>query len=150
MQKPNAMGYYTSMSRKTDNIYKALENLNQLKQRLTIYNESIQEREIDNIAFELGQQVNELKFWISSLYSYNGKSTSNAKKAASRENGKKGGRPPKQVTLMRRRRIEIENEILPELDRKMQFAETSAEEKEISAQIEAVKKELSEILASME
>ncbi len=42
------------------------------------------------------------------LYKYNGTSKSRAKVAASRENGKKGGRPPKFVTELKKQKAELE------------------------------------------
>lgn len=144
------MGYYGTMSRKTDNIYKALDNISLLEQKLAEFNKTAMQRELDDIGFELRQQLKELKFWIDSLYLYNGKSTSNAKKNASRENGKKGGRPPKKVTEMKRRREEIENILLPDLNHRKQYAETSVEENNLSVQIEALEKELTEINYKLE
>ena len=98
------------MSKKTEQIYKAISTLEDLQSQISIINQlakskngseiSESEREeqnhhLENIEFEMGQAVKSLRFWIGSLYSYNGKSTSRAKVAASKENGKKGGRPPK-------------------------------------------------------
>jgi protein-arginine kinase activator protein McsA len=80
---------------------------------------------------------------------YNGKSTSNAKKTASRENGKKGGRPPKQITQMKRRRLEIDA-LVPDLEHKIKFAENLEEENKLKKQIEELKKENQEISSALE
>lgn len=143
------MGYHVNMSRKTENIYQSLDKLKELEERLSDLNKTINSRELDDIDFELSQEIKNLRFWIDSLYLYNGKSTSNAKKTASRENGKKGGRPPKQITQMKRRRLEIE-ELIPELEHKIKFAENLEEEKNLKNQIEELKKENQEISSALE
>lgn len=143
------MGYHVNMSRKTENIYQSLDKLKELEERLSDLNKTIKSRELDDLDFELSQEIKNLRFWIDSLYLYNGKSTSNAKKTASRENGKKGGRPPKQITQMKRRRLEIE-ELIPELEHKIKFAENLEEEKNLKNQIEELKKENQEISSALE
>lgn len=143
------MGYHINMSRKTENIYQSLDKLKELEERLSDLNKTIKSRELDDLDFELSQEIKNLRFWIDSLYLYNGKSTSNAKKTASRENGKKGGRPPKQITQMKRRRLEIE-ELIPELEHKIKFAENLEEEKNLKNQIEELKKENQEISSALE
>ena len=75
------------MSKKTDSIYKSLENISQLSKRISDFNKillekgfadqqakdsEINSRELENICFELNQEVKNLNFWFSSLYSYNG------------------------------------------------------------------------------
>ena len=143
------MGYHVNMSRKTENIYQSLDKLKELEERLSDLNKTIKSRELDDLDFELVQEIKNLRFWIDSLYLYNGKSTSNAKKTASRENGKKGGRPPKQITQMKRRRLEIE-ELIPELEHKIKFAENLEEENKLKKQIEELKKENQEISSALE
>ena len=143
------MGYHVNMSRKTENIYQSLDKLKELEERLSDLNKTIKSRELDDLDFELSQEIKNLRFWIDSLYIYNGKSTSNAKKTASRENGKKGGRPPKQITQMKRRRSEIED-LIPELEHKIKFAENLEEEKNLKNQIEELKKENQEISSVLE
>lgn len=143
------MGYHVNMSRKTENIYQSLDKLRELEVGLSDLNKTINSRELDDLDFELSQEIKNLRFWIDSLYLYNGKSTSNAKKTASRENGKKGGRPPKQITQMKRRRLEIE-ELIPELEHKIKFAENLEEEKNLKNQIEELKKEKQEISSALE
>ena len=143
------MGYHVNMSRKTENIYQSLDKLKGLEERLSYLNKTIKSRELDDLDFEFSQEIKNLRFWIDSLYLYNGKSTSNAKKTASRENGKKGGRPPKQITQMKRRRLEIE-ELIPELEHKIKFAENLEEENKLKKQIEELKKENQEISSALE
>lgn len=145
------------MSRKTENIYKSIEAIEDLQFQLGVIikmagsgdreGESEGERihHLSNIEFELQQQVKALRFWIGSLYSYNGKSTSRAKQAASKENGKKGGRPPKEITAARRRIQEIEGQLLPELEREKIRCLDSEEDEKISMQINELKVEVEEL-----
>lgn len=111
------------MSKKTLNIYKSLDSLNLLNSRLnqicsknSIDFQQETKNEIENISFEMGQELKSLKFWIESLYSFNGKSTSKAKKVASRQNGMKGGRPPKEITQIKNRIFELEETLIPDLE----------------------------------
>ena len=60
------------------------------------------------IADRMKSELENLKLWIEMLYKYNGTSKSRAKVAASRENGKKGGRPPKFVTELKKQKAELE------------------------------------------
>ena len=83
------------MSKKTETIYKTIENLQLLQKNLAEYNKASDVRELNDIEFNMGQELKKLKFLIESLYSYNGRSTSYAKRQASKANGKKGGRPKK-------------------------------------------------------
>lgn len=151
------------MSRKTENIYKAISRLEDLKDEISVVaklaradmpEESLQPeascaerlerlRHLENIEFEMGQCLKSLRFLIGSLYACNGKSTSRAKKSASRQNGMKGGRPPKRVTQARREIKEIEDEILPELERRKILSGDFMEERRIAAEIESAKERLS-------
>ena len=132
------------MSKKTDNIYGAIENISQLTKKLEEYNRqlSVREkpgRELEDICFGLNQEVKNLTFWFSSLYSYNGKSTSYAKKTASRENGKKGGRPPKEVTLRKRRIAELTETIIPDLQHRIKFTDDVDEETKLKKELRQAK-----------
>ncbi len=151
------------MSRKTENIYKAISRLEDLKDEISVVaklaradmaEDSLQPeapcaerlerlRHLENIEFEMGQCLKSLRFLIGSLYACNGKSTSRAKKSASRQNGMKGGRPPKRVTQARRGIKEIEDEILPELERGKILSGDFMEERRIEAEIESAKERLS-------
>ena len=138
------------MSKKTDNIYKSIETISQLSQKLDEFNKGLavqgmQNRELEDICFGLNQEVKNLTFWFSSLYSYNGKSTSYAKKTASRENGKKGGRPPKEVTLRRRRIAELTETIIPDLQHKIKFTDDVDEEAQLKKELRRVKAELKKL-----
>ena len=124
------------MSKKTKAIYENLVNLDAISQKL----ESLD----DDMAFEMKQNLKSLRFWIDSLYSYNGKSTSRAKKIASRENGKKGGRPPKAVTVARRKIAELEEVIIPDLQSKIRLSVSAEDEAFFKKQLEEAEKELSE------
>lgn len=147
------------MSRKTENIYKAIEKLEILKNQLELYNETaggagdsadadavaVDNKALQDIEFQMGQELKSLRFWIDSLYRYNGKSTSNAKKNSSRENGKKGGRPPKVVTDLKKRRAELEDNIIPDLESKKKATNDFLEERCFSEEIEKYQKEIEEI-----
>ena len=125
------------MSKKTIAIYNGLDKLDCLQTKLEAFgntvfftndeNDADKYKELSNIAFELKQETNTLRFWIDSLYKYNGKSTSISKRNASANNGKKGGRPPKEISQMKKRIIELENEIIPDLDHKIVMADSNEE-----------------------
>lgn len=129
-----------AMSKKTENIYSAIDNLKELQEQLSQYNKSAEVRELQDIEFKMGQELKNLSFWISSLYSYNGKSTSYAKKQASKENGKKGGRPPKEITIARRRLAEL-NELLPQLEHDYDMCDDEGQRKVLEEQIENLRTE---------
>lgn len=138
------------MSKKTDNIYKSIETISQLSQKLDEFNKGLtaqgmQNRELEDICFGLNQEVKNLTFWFSSLYSYNGKSTSYAKKTASRENGKKGGRPPKEVTLRRRRIAELTETVIPDLQHKIKFTDDIDEEAKLKKELKQAEAELKQL-----
>lgn len=116
------------MSKKTDAIYTAISRLEELNSRLPEISKDFSSDDIEGIAFEIGRELKNLRFWIDSLYSYNGKSTSRAKKIASKENGKKGGRPPKIITDARRRIFVLENQEIPDLESKVRISVSAEEE----------------------
>lgn len=149
MQKPKVLGYTESMSKKTEQIYKSIASLEDLKNQISIIRElakskagceisanerSEEIRHLENIEFEMSQQLKSLRFWIGSLYSYNGKSTSRAKIAASQQNGKKGGRPPKEITEMKKRRAELES-LIEEANREKLVTTDFEREEELTRQI---------------
>ncbi|MBQ4378499.1 MAG: hypothetical protein II821_04810 [Treponema sp.] len=148
------------MSKKTEQIYKAIASLEDLQNQISIINQLAKSKtqesdlsedrleelhHLENIEFEMGQNLKSLRFWIDSLYSYNGKSTSNAKKRASQENGKKGGRPPKEVTEMKRRRTELLETVIPDLKREKSITTDIEREMQIDAQITEYENEITEI-----
>ena len=98
----------------------------------------------------MGQAVKSLRFWIGSLYSYNGKSTSRAKVAASKENGKKGGRPPKEITNLKKRKTELEESVLPDLRREKSVTTDLELEEKLNSQISEYENELAEINERLE
>ena len=143
------------MSTKTDNIYKSIETISQLSQKLAEYNKELTaqgepNRELENLCFGLNQEVKNLTFWFSSLYSYNGKSTSHAKKSASRENGKKGGRPPKEVTLCKRRIAELTENVIPDLQHRIKFTDDAEEEAKLKKELRRAKAELKKVKEELE
>ena len=138
------------MSKKTQQIYKAIASLEDLQNQISIIKELAKSKEgsenseseraeeirhLENIEFEMSQHLKSLRFWIGSLYSYNGKSTSRAKVAASQENGKKGGRPPKEITEMKNRRAELES-LIEEANREKLVTTDFEREEELTRQIE--------------
>ena len=107
------------MSKKTTQIYTSIDNLFEIQQKLAEIKSSLQMTEItndsekyfhemDELIFHMEHNLKNLKFWVTSLYEQNGKSTSAAKKTASKENGKKGGRPPKKITHAKQMLAQIE------------------------------------------
>ncbi|MCR4821471.1 MAG: hypothetical protein K5873_01195 [Treponema sp.] len=137
------------MSKKTQQIYKALDALEDLQNQISIINqlaksrgeEGEEARHLENIEFQLGQNLKALRFWINSLYAYNGKSTSRAKQNASKENGKKGGRPPKEITRMRKRRLELNN-LLEEARSEKNLTTDFEKEEKLTQEISEYEKEL--------
>ena len=146
------------MSKKTEQIYKSLSVLDDLQNQISVINRLSEakggagEEELHHLAdieFEMAQQLKSLRFWIGSLYSYNGKSTSRAKRSASQENGKKGGRPPKEITAMRRRTVELE-QLIDELHRQKIITTDYEKEEKLSQEISGYEAELSEIKEKLE
>ncbi|MBQ8013672.1 MAG: hypothetical protein IJ257_04650 [Treponema sp.] len=152
------------MSKKTEQIYKSIASLEDLKNQISIIRElakskagcEISEierteeiRHLENIEFEMTQHLKSLRFWIGSLYSYNGKSTSRAKVAASQENGRKGGRPPKEITMMKKRRAELEA-LIEEAEREKLVTTDFEREEELAHEIESYGKECSNIEEKLE
>lgn len=130
------------MSKKTSAIYASLDKLDELNQKINEISQDLCDKNIEDIGFEMRQEIKNLRFWIESLYSYNGKSTSRAKKIASAENGKKGGRPPKQITDARKRILELENDEIPETERNLRMALTQEDEEKFGSELEKKQKEL--------
>lgn len=129
------------MSKKTQAIHALLENLDGLQKKLESYNgKLLPGRELEDISHSMGQDLKSLRFWIDSLYTYTGKSTSVAKKLSSRENGKKGGRPPKKVTQLRRRLALIYEEI-PELEHNLKFEDEQERIEQLEHKIEQSRSE---------
>lgn len=149
------------MSKKTKNIYKEIENLQKMQVKLSSIGEELGQkdtddegsealaREVENIQYEMDQSLKNLKFWIDSLYAYNGKSTSNAKQASSRENGKKGGRPKKDISLMKARIAELED-LIPETEHKLRLINDLDEENELRKNLEAYQDEKKQLEKKLE
>ena len=138
------------MSKKTEQIYKTISILEDLQNQISIMNQLAKAKgqageenhHLENIEFEMAQAIKSLRFWIGSLYSYNGKSTSRAKVAASQENGKKGGRPPKKITELKKRREELEDKMLPELRREKSVTTDLERESKLEEEISEYENEL--------
>lgn len=150
------------MSKKTKNIYKEIEDLQKLQVRLSGIGEDLNQkgdfsgeetealgREIENIQYEMDQSLKNLKFWIDSLYAYNGKSTSNAKQASSRENGKKGGRPKKDISLMKARIAEL-SDLIPETEHQLRLISDFEEENNLRQKLEALESEKNQLEKKLE
>ena len=95
------------MSRKTEEIKKSILRLEDIQQSLAACDGKTPEN-LNLIADRMKSELENLRLWIEMLYKYNGTSKSRAKIAASRENGKKGGRPPKFVTELKKQKAELE------------------------------------------
>lgn len=132
------------MSKKTDEIFKTLESLKSIQSEISEYNKTANIRELEDIEFNMGQELKKLKFLFESLYSYNGKSTSYAKRQASKENGKKGGRPPKEITEVKKRLSAIDN-LIPELQHNIDLSDDPAELAKLENEIAALESEKSSI-----
>lgn len=128
------------MSRKTEQIKKSIERLEEIQ---SAFESLAGEENLISLCQELKSEIENLKLWIGMLYKYNGTSRSNAKVAASRENGKKGGRPPKFVSELKKQKIELEA-LLSDLHKQQAVAAFDEEEK-LGLQAEKAERELEEI-----
>ncbi|WP_443737685.1 hypothetical protein [Treponema sp.] len=144
------------MSKKTQEIRSIFQELGNLQKRIENLKSQAPEleeknsREIDEISFNLAQSLTKLEFWFTSLYAYNGKSKSVAKKLSSRQNGKKGGRPPKKITLLRQRKTELEEKILPSLEHELKFTDSSLRLEQLPEEIKNASQELQKIIQELE
>lgn len=144
------------MSKKTQEIRSIFQELGSLQKRIENLKSQAPEleeknsREIDEISFNLAQNLTKLEFWFNSLYAYNGKSKSVAKKLSSRQNGKKGGRPPKKITLLRHRKTELEEKILPSLEHELKFTDSSLRLEQLPEEIKNASLELKKIIQELE
>lgn len=144
------------MSKKTQEIRSIFQELDSLQKRIENLKSQAPEleeknsREIDEISFNLAQNLTKLEFWFNSLYAYNGKSKSVAKKLSSRQNGKKGGRPPKKITLLRQRKTELEEKILPSLEHELKFTDSSLRLEQLPEEIKNASLELQKIIQELE
>lgn len=144
------------MSKKTQEIRSIFQELGSLQKRIENLKSQAPEleeknsREIDEISFNLAQNLAKLEFWFNSLYAYNGKSKSVAKKLSSRQNGKKGGRPPKKITLLRQRKTELEEKILPSLEHELKFTDSSLRLEQLPEEIKNAGLELQKIIQELE
>ena len=126
------------MSRKTDEIKKSIGRLEEIQQKFC---ENVSpEGEGTLLCEQMKSEIQNLKLWISMLYKYNGTSKSNAKVAASRENGKKGGRPPKFVTDLKKQKNELEA-LLSDLHTQ-QISASIEDEENLNSQAEKANQEL--------
>lgn len=144
LEKPKGLGYSYAMSRKTEIIKKSLSELEEIQKKLREYSQEHPDKELDDLQFEFGSQLKTVISWYKMLYENNGKSTSRVKVAASRENGKKGGRPPKALAEMKKRKAYLE-ELIPELYKKISYARNYEEETKFSADKTIAEIELKEL-----
>ena len=144
------------MSKKTQEIRSIFQELGSLQKRIENLKSQAPEleeknsREIDEISFNLAQNLTKLEFWFNSLYAYNGKSKSVANKLSSRQNGKKGDRPPKKITLLRQRKTELEEKILPSLEHELKFTDSSLRLEQLPEEIKNASLELQKIIQELE
>lgn len=139
------------MSKKTQAIYNLIDDLSDINLQLQkIAQSSPSQRELEDIGFKIEQDLKTLRFWFDSIYAYNGKSTSVAKKNSSRENGKKGGRPPKKITLLKRRKTELSDSVIPELEHKIKFSDDNATLENLKNELNVAQTELNTILLDLE
>lgn len=138
------------MSRKTQAIRKSLEELNSLQDSLASLSEDLRNRQLEDISFKMGMELKSLSFWIDSLYAQNGQSKSRSKVLASRENGKKGGRPPKEITQAKIRIAELEEIVIPELHSRLRLADELFEEADLSVQERQAQEEMNSLKAKIE
>lgn len=122
------------MSRKTDAIHKSLDELNSLQEELVTLAEEQRNRQLEDLSFKMSMQLKSLSFWIDSLYAQNGQSRSRSKIEASRENGKKGGRPPKEITQAKLRIQELDEVILPDLESRRRLADELFEQADLTVE----------------
>lgn len=137
------------MSRKTEEIKKSLAAMEDIQKRLEAYAKEHPDRDLDDLQFELKTQIKNISSWYNMLYQFNGKSTSKVKVAASRENGKKGGRPPKALAAMKKRKAQLE-ELIPELAKKVSYARFYEEETKFAADKTLAEIELKELEEKIE
>lgn len=137
------------MSRKTEAIHKSLDELNELQEELVTLAEDLRNRQLEDISFKMSMQLKSLSFWIDSLYAQNGQSKSRLKTQASRENGKKGGRPPKEITQAKVRITELEEVVIPELQSRKRLADELFEEADLSIQERQAEEELAAMKAKV-
>lgn len=137
------------MSKKTQEIRSIFQELGSLQKRIENLKSQAPEleeknsREIDEISFNLAQNLTKLEFWFNSLYAYNGKSKSVAKKLSSRQNGKK-------ITLLRQRKTELEEKILPSLEHELKFTDSSLRLEQLPEEIKNAGLELQKIIQELE
>ena len=131
------------MSKKTSAIYKCLDNLEELRKRMiSCQNGENTSNELNDIDFHVQQELKTLRFWFDSLYKYNGRSTSLSKKNASIRNGMKGGRPPKEISITKKRIDLLKSEIIPDLDHKIVMADSNEELEELQKKRHEASEEL--------
>lgn len=138
------------MSRKTEAIHKSLDELNELQEELVTLAEDLRNRQLEDISFKMSMQLKGLSFWIDSLYAQNGQSRSRSKTEASRENGKKGGRPPKEITQAKSRITELEEVVIPELQSRKRLADELFEEADLTIQERQAEEELASLREKIE
>ena len=134
------------MSRKTEEIKKSIGRLEDIQKKfyeLADSDVTVESSACFPLCEQMKSELQNLKLWIEMLYKYNGTSKSWAKVAASRENGKKGGRPPKIITDLKKQKSELENLILDLHNQ--QVAASFEDEENLNSQIQNARLELEQI-----
>lgn len=140
------------MSRKTLEIRKSLESIKALQGQLLKNCGELPEdiaRKNQILLEEMQLEIRNVSIWFDMLYKYNGKSRTNSKVTASRENGKKGGRPPKYITDLKNRKTELEA-LIQQVHAKKLATFDGEEEYALSKEEALYKSELEEIQDKIE
>lgn len=112
IDKPKYLGYYITMSIKHEidasiqNLLEGLQDVYQETERLLIQKQNPAIKKLNEKLYELRNEAQLLDSYNRQLYSRRGRA-SLAKTLSSKENGKKGGRPPKQISEAKKRLDEL-------------------------------------------
>lgn len=140
------------MSRKTSEIKKSIEIIfllhNQITANLKNQNDEFSKKNLILLE-EIELELKNLNTWFDMIYKYNGKSKSRVKVAASRENGKKGGRPPKIITELKTK-MNLLNQELTEVHKKRLATFDLDEESALFEREKILKSEIDEISSKIE
>lgn len=112
IDKPIYLGYYITMSIKHEmdksiqNLLEGLQDVFQETERLLSQKQNPAIKKLSEKLYELRNEAQLLNSWNKQLYARRGRA-SLSKTISSKENGKKGGRPPKQISEAKKRLDEL-------------------------------------------